>query len=53
MPDLANAIRETVDAARELQARESALRDAVASGDVTAIVTAARNFFEQERAHAE
>ncbi len=53
MPDLANAIQETVDAARELRARESALRDAVASGDVTAIVTAAQDFFGEGPADVE
>ena len=47
-PAITNAIREAVDAAHELRAQESALRDAVASGDVTAIVTAAQNFFREK-----
>lgn len=44
---IAEAIRETVDAARDLRAREDALRAAVASGDGTAIIEAARAFFEE------
>lgn len=44
----AQAIRETIEAARALRAREDALRAAVASGDADAIVRAARDFFEDD-----
>lgn len=48
MSDLAQAIHKTLDAARDLRAQETALRDAVASGDEAAILAAARDYFRGE-----
>lgn len=44
----AEAIVETVNAARAMRAREDALRAAVASGDGPAIIEAARALFEDD-----
>ncbi len=52
-PSLQEGIRIAVEAAHELRGRESALRDAVASGKAAAIIVAAQNFFSEEIADAE
>ena len=50
MTEIARAINETIDAARELREREVALRDAVASSDTEAIVETAHDYFGDEYA---
>jgi hypothetical protein len=42
--DIAEAIQETLRAAQDMQAKEAALRDAVASGDEPAILAAAYDY---------
>jgi hypothetical protein len=46
--DIVNGIREAVDAARDMRSRETALRDAVDSGDNAAIVAAAITYVRGE-----
>lgn len=48
MTAIQTAIQETIDAARELRAREDALRSAVASGNGPAIIEAARAYFGED-----
>lgn len=48
MADLTRAIRETVDIAADLRAREAALAEAVQSDDEQAILEAARNLFRRD-----
>ena len=48
MSGMAEGIRETIEAARAMRAREDTLRAAVASGNGPAIIEAARAFFEDD-----